>query len=79
MCELLKSSFLMVVGMFLAPSRLAAFGDFRATTTRSHVALHKRNSGAESGRELFKHSKDASLQTALEKKFFAWGVRIFCE
>jgi len=38
------------------------------------VALRERNSGAESGRELFKRSKDvASLQSALEKNFFLVG------
>jgi len=34
----------------------------RAKTTGSYVALRERNSGAESSRELFKGSKDYSLQ-----------------
>jgi len=37
-----------------------AFEDSCAKTTRSHVALHVRNPGAKSGRELFKGSKDAA-------------------
>jgi len=41
-----------------------------AKSTRSHVALRMRNSGAESGRELFKGSKDAaSPLVCTEKKF----------
>jgi len=44
------------------------------------MALHARNLGAESGRELFKGSKDAaSLLVCTWKKFFALGMRIFCE
>jgi len=40
-------------------------------TTGSHVALCARNSDAESGRELFKGSKDvASLLVGTRKKFF---------
>jgi len=48
--------------IFLTLSHQACFKDFRAKTTRSHVALRERNSGTESGRELSKGSKDpASL------------------
>jgi len=44
------------------------------------MALRTRNSGAESGRELFKGSKDAaSFLVCTQKNFFAWGVRIFYE
>jgi len=44
------------------------------------VALHARNLGAESGRELFKDSKDAtSLLVCTRKKIFGWGMWIFCE
>jgi len=51
-----------------------------AKTIGSHVVLRVRNSGAESGRELSKGSKDAaSLLVCSGKKFFGWGVRIFCE
>jgi len=51
-----------------------------AKTSGSHVALHERNSGAESSRELFRGSKDAaSLVVCNKKNFFSWGVRIFCE
>ena len=50
----------------------------RAKTTGSHVALCVRNSGAESGRELFKGSKDsASLLVCTQKKIFWLGVQIF--
>jgi len=46
----------------------------------SHVALRTRNSGAESGGELFKGSKDAARLLPLHaKKLFGWGVRIVCE
>jgi len=42
--------------------------------------LRERNSGAESGRELFKGSKDAaSLLVCTRKKCFVWGMQIFCE
>jgi len=38
------------------------------------------NLGAESGKELFKGSKDAaSLLVCARKKFFGWGLRIFYE
>jgi len=58
----------------------AAFGDSHAKTTGSHVALHTFNSSAESGSELFKGSKEAaSLLVYTQKKFFAWGLRIFYE
>jgi len=46
----------------------------RAKTTRSHKALHKRNSGAERGIEQFKGSKDSA-----KKFFFGLGVWIFYE
>jgi len=38
----------------------AAYEDSRAKTTGWHVALRTRNSDAESGRELFKGSKDVA-------------------
>jgi len=42
------------------------------------VALHEGNSGAESGRELFKGSKDsASLVVCNEKKFSVGGCKFF--
>ena len=51
--------------------RPAGFRDFRSRTTRLHVALHAHCSGTESGRELFKGSKDvASLPVHTRKKFF---------
>jgi len=57
---------------------LAGFEDSRVKTTRSHVALRARNLGAESGRELFKGSKDTtSLIVCTRKKFFWFGVGFF--
>jgi len=42
------------------------------------VVLHTRNSGAESGRELFKGSKDvASLPVCTQKNFLVGGYRFF--
>jgi len=42
------------------------------------MALRERNSGAESGRELFKGSKDtASLLACSQKKFFSLGSGFF--
>ena len=61
-------------------SHPAGFRDFRVRTTRSHMALHEHNSDAESGRELFKGSKDAaSLLGRTQKTFFVWGFKNFCE
>jgi len=55
--------------------RPAAFEDSHAKTTGLHVALPTRNSGAESGRELLKGSKDlAILLVFTRKKFFGWGA-----
>jgi len=50
----------------------------RAKTTGSHVALHKRNSGAKSGIELFKGSKDtASLLVCTQANIYWLGVLDF--
>jgi len=44
------------------------------------MVWRERNSGAESGTELFKGSKHlASLLVCALKNFFGWGVQIFCE
>ena len=60
--------------------RPVGIGDSRAKTTGSHVALRARNSGAESGRELFKGSKDtASLLVYTRKKIFWLGGAGFLE
>jgi len=53
--------------------------DFRAETTGVHVALRVRSSGAESGRELLKGSKDVASLLVSTRKIFGWGVWIFCE
>jgi len=56
------------------------FWGFRTKIAGLHMALCKRNSGTESGRELFKGSKDlASLLVCTKKIFFGWEMRIFCE
>jgi len=50
----------------------------RAKTAGSHVALHECNCSAESGRELFKGSKDLpSLLVCTRKKFLNWGCGFF--
>jgi len=55
-----------------------AFEDSRAKIIGLHVALCARNLGAESGRELFKGSKDtASLLVCTEKRNFFLGVANF--
>jgi len=52
----------------------ATFGDFRTRTSGSHAVLRACNSGAKSGRELFKCSKDAeSLLLCTRKKFLVGG------
>jgi len=57
----------------LTLSRPVMFEDF-APKNGSHVALHEHNSGAESGRELFKGSKDsASLLVCTRKNIFWLG------
>jgi len=64
--------------ILLTLSRPAAFEDSHAITTRSHVAVCTRNSGAGSGGELFKGSKDsASLLVCTPKKFCLGGCGFF--
>jgi len=53
---------------------VTTFGDFRDKTSGSHMALCTRNSGAESGRELFKDSKDATSRLVCTWKKFLVGV-----
>jgi len=56
---------------------LAGFRDFHEKN-RLHVALGARNVGAESGRELFKDSKDVvTLLVCTRKNISGWGVWIF--
>jgi len=58
----------------------AAFGDFREKNTKTHVALRKNFSGPVRATDLVKGSKDAaSLVACTRKKFFGWGLQIFCE
>jgi len=48
--------------------------------TKTHVALRGNFSCSVSATDLVEASKDvASLLICTRKKFFAWGVRIFCE
>jgi len=57
-----------------------SFEDFVPKKNGSHVALCKCNSGPESGRELFKGSKDSACLLDCSRKKFVWlGERIFCE
>ena len=60
--------------MALTLGRPAAFKDSCAKTTGSHMALCTNNSGAESGRELFKGSKSSSLHP---KNFFCLRGTVF--
>jgi len=56
-----------------------AFGRFQGFHTKnngSHVPLCKRNSGAESGRQLFKGSKEAASLAAFTRKKFADFLRV---
>jgi len=46
----------------------AAFRDFHARTTGSHMAFRARNLGAECGRELFKGSKDTTCLLVCTRK-----------
>jgi len=57
----------MAVLWMLTLWRLAGFGDFRRKTTGLHMALPALNSGAESGRELFKSSKDSAILLVWQK------------
>ena len=75
-CNLDFSAFLCfcVLDFFAA----GKFRGFRTKTTGLHVALREYNSGTESGRELFKGSKDlASLVVCNEQQFFGWGCSFF--
>jgi len=44
------------------------------------MSMHGHNSGTESARERFEHSRDlASFESAMKIKFFGFGFWIFCE
>jgi len=47
------------INFYFTLSHSASFEDFHTKTTESHLALHERNFGTGSGRELFKGSKDS--------------------
>jgi len=55
----------------LTPLHPEMFEGF-VTKNGSHVALHERNSGAESSRELFKGSKDTTSLLVCTRKKFIW-------
>jgi len=67
--------------VWLTLSRLASFGDFRKKTTALHVALRGNFSGLVSATDTVKGLEDSAKSCSLqyEKKFFGWGVQIFCE
>jgi len=55
-------------------------GVFREKNIKTHVALCGNFSGPVSATDLVKSSKDAaSLVACTRKKFFGWGVRVFCQ
>jgi len=54
-----------------------AVKDFRARTAGLHVALGVRNSGAKSGRELFKGSKDVASLPVCTQNIFWLGSEDF--
>jgi len=70
---------LMLLMVIIKEVSTSASHNVRGFCTKN-VALRERNSGAESGRELFKGSKDlAHLLVCTRKNFFGWEVWIFCE
>ena len=65
---------------FLTPWRLGGFGDFRKKNSSFGLPYQRPSSSADCARELFNGSNgSASLVDCNRKKFFAWGVRFFCE
>ena len=64
----------------LTLGRSAKKGDFRKKNSETHMALHGNYSALVRVTDLVEVSKDAaSLLECIGKKFFAWGVQIFCE
>jgi len=65
---------------FLTLLRLAKIGNSRAKTTGLPVVLHGIFSGLVSATDLVKRLKRCDKSFSLHsKKFFAWGMQIFCE
>jgi len=53
---------------------------FSETTVKTHMALHGNFSAPVRVTDLVEASKDAaSLLVCTRKKFFGWGMQIFCE
>jgi len=61
--------------------RLAGFGNFCKKNSSFRLPYQRPSSSADCARELFNGSnRSASLvDCTLKKKFFAWGMRVFCE
>jgi len=60
--------------------RPAAFGDFREKKHLNARGFAQEYLRSCSGIDLVEASKDAaSLLVCTRKKFFAWGMRVFCE
>jgi len=60
--------------------RPAAFGDFREKKSETHTALRGNFSAPVRVTDLVEVSKDAaSLLVCTRKKFFGWGMCMFCE
>jgi len=56
------------------------FGDFRKKNSSFRLPYQRPSSSADCARELFSGSNGSvSLVNCTRKKFFAWGVRFFCE
>jgi len=78
--QLLISLFSIKPHFLLTLWRPATFGDFWEKNIETHMALRGNFSGLVSATDLVKSAKDvASLVACTRKKFFGWGMRIFCE
>jgi len=65
---------------YLTPWRLGGFDDFRKKNSSFRLPYQRLSSSADCARELFNGSNGSvSLVDCTRKKFFAWGVRVFCE
>jgi len=57
-----------------------SYFDFGLKNSRFRLPYQRPSSSADCARELFKGSNgSASLVACTQKKFFGWGVRIFCD
>jgi len=68
------------IDMSLTPWRLGSFGDFRKKNSSFRLPYQRPCSSADCARRLFNGSNGlANLVDCTQKKFFAWGVWVFCE